>query len=187
MKRFFIYVLFITLLAVVSCTPSRESIYKTDYPLTSDCARSINTDLIVNIPAGWISVDENKSRSIDLWLIKEDFSSTIIFTPIHIDEHTYREIKEKDDLQAALNYSKTFRKALLGNGFKQSGDDEYFDINKRPFAAYRYINEEDLPVRVAVFRFAQYYYESSAEIKSVGKLSADSLFTIQNSVLSSLK
>ena len=194
MKRYLTNIVLVLLMVSAwACSSSRESIYKSDFPLMNEYANSTNEELSVKIPEGWLAVDENKNHSIDLWLVKEDFSATISFTPIHVDDSTYDEIKSSEsenDLSLALDYSKTFRKAVLGDKFKPVLKDEYFELDNRPFAAYQFTDSNSLPARVVVFRYGRFYYEVSANFsdkKAAGSFSSEELFRVQNSILSTLK
>ncbi|OGU59209.1 MAG: hypothetical protein A2V66_11320 [Ignavibacteria bacterium RBG_13_36_8] len=183
---------FIGVLLLFSCAPSQNSIYKSDYPMSLEIVRSSNTSLSLRIPEGWLSVEENLKHSIDLWLFSEDYTMSITVNPIHIDSLTALEVKRNggNDLTAVLNYSKAFRKAFLGFNYKEVEEDEYFTINSIACAAYQYFDENEFSVRVVLFRYGNFYYEVVAGFekpdKGVGS-KAESLFKIQNSVLSSLK
>ncbi|MFC2134233.1 hypothetical protein ACFLTH_06405 [Bacteroidota bacterium] len=193
MKKIFTLLLFTAVgLLISSCTPSRRSMYKSDHVLNADRAESLSTELTVRIPEGWIPVEDNKNRSVDLWLVSDDLTASIVFTPIHIDLTTMNEIheNESDDLMDVLEYSKTIRKALHGDDYKEVREDEYFTINGKPFAAYQFSREEQGITRVIIFRYLNHFFEMSAEFKNSADFSAEdyeNLFNIQNSVISSLK
>ena len=186
---FAIGIVFITFF---SCSSSRESIYKSDYPLQMEYGKSISTDLKVRIPEGWFYVEDNKNHTADLWLLRDDFGAAIAFNPIHIDGSTINEIHENeiDDLAEALSYSKTLRKAMHGTKFRGILADEYFEINGMLFAAYQYFDGSGLPARVIVFRYLNYFFEASASFRNTENAANSDfaqLFRLQNSVVSSLE
>ena len=190
-KTYIAFLIGIISILLNSCSSSREPLYGLDYPLTAEYVKSFSTDLKVQIPQGWFYVEENKNHSIDLWLLRDDMGAAIVFTPIHMDESTLNEIRESETngLSFALNFSKTLRKAMNGSGFKQLQDDEYFEINNTPYAAYRYTGKSGIPSRVILFRYAGYFYEAAASINNSSSASTEfeQLFRVQNAVLSSLR
>ena len=193
MRKIFLLIITVAVsFLIYSCTPSRRSVYTSDYPLSYDRAESLSTQLTVGIPEGWINIEDNKNRAADLWLLSEDLTASILFTPIHIDLTTMNEIRENesDDLMDVLEYSKTIRKALHGNIYKEILEDEYFSIDGRSFAAYRFRTETQGITRIIVFKYLNYFFEMSAEFNNTTGLSEEdyeNLFYIQNSAISSLK
>lgn len=179
-------------ISIYSCTPSRRSIYKSDHSLNLEGAQSLSTELNVRIPQGWMHVEDNKENSVDLWLVSEDLTASIVFTPIHIDSQTMSEIHENetDDLMDILEYSKTIRKAFNGSDYNETLEDEYFNINDKSFAAYQFEIKDQGITRIVVFQYLDHFYEASAEFKNGADFSDEdikNLFSTQNSVLSSLQ
>ena len=165
------------------------SAYPADYPLTENIAYSSSTDLTVNIPQGWSTAEDQQCKCIDLWLIRNDFSATLNLVTYEVSD-TIRKKTIEGKLDTLLSYSKQEKKSKLKEDFKQAGDDEYFNINGRPFAAYEYIGDEGLPIRVVVFQYQGRIFELSAmPAKDVGggKVDTEELFKVQQSVLSSVK
>jgi hypothetical protein len=198
-SAFFNYALYIIQFALLiclfsGCTATKKvsenvSIYPADYPLTDDIAYSLSTDLTVKIPEGWTTAEDQECKCLDLWLIRDDFSATLNLVTYEVND-TIRKKTIEGKLDTLLNYSKHLKKSKLKEEFKQAGDDEYFKAEGRPFAAYKYIGDEDLPIRVVVFQYQGRIFELSAmPAKKVGggNIDTEELFRIQQSVLSSIK
>lgn len=175
--------------AITKKVSENESIYPSDYPLTEDIAYSSSTDLTVNIPEGWTSAEAQECKCIDLWLIRNDFSASLNLITYEVND-TIRKKTIEGKLDTLLRYSQQLKISKLNKKYKQVEDDEYFKLNGRPFAAYEYIGDEDLPIRVVVFQYQGRIFEFSAmPAKNVGrgKVDAEELFKVQQSVLSSIK
>jgi hypothetical protein len=196
---FFNYTLYIVnfafLIFIISgCATTKKvsenvSVYPSDYPLTDDIAYSSSTDLTVKIPQGWGTAEDQECKCIDLWLIRNDFSATLNLVTYEVNDTIRRKTLE-GKLDTLLSYSKQLKKTKLKKEFKQAGDDEYFNVNGRPFAAYEYIGDEGLPIRVVVFQYQGRIFEFSAmPAKNVGggNVDLEELFKVQQSVLSSIR
>jgi hypothetical protein len=191
-----LYIINFTLLICLfsSCATTKKvsenvSVYPSDYPLSDDIAYSSSTDLTVNIPEGWTTAEDQECKCIDLWLIRDDFSATLNLVTYEVND-TIRKKTIEGKLDTLLSYSKQLKKSKLKEKYKQLDGDEYFKENGRPFAAYKYIGDEGLPIRVVVFQYQGRIFEFSAmPAKNVGgeKVDTDELFRIQQSVLSSIR
>ena len=67
---------------------------------------------------------------------------------------------------------------------KEFTNQEVFEINKKQFAAYEYVDDFKRAIRVVVFSFGNKYYELSAIPFKTDN--PQELYKIQNSVLSSI-
>jgi hypothetical protein len=185
--------LFISLI-VNSCSTSKKIITKgsnftTDYPLTEDIAYSASSDLTIRIPEGWTSAEDNECDCLDLWLIRDDFSAQLNLITYEVDDEIRKEAIN-GNLDTLVYFSKHLKKLRLKNNFQETGGDEYFEINEKPFAAYEYIGDEGLPIRIVVFQYKGRIFELSAiPAQKVGKSKVDinELFTVQQTVLASIK
>jgi hypothetical protein len=186
----FIYsILNISSCAGPSAVTEKESIYPSDYPLTEDLAYSLSSDLTVRIPQGWTAAEDNDCKCIDLWLIRNDFSATLNLVTYEVDDEI-RKAAINGKLDTLVYFSKKLKRIKLKNGFKQETEDEFFKLNDKDFAAYEYIGDEDLPIRIVVFQFQGRIFELSAmPAQKVGKgiIDTEELFTIQQAVLASIK
>lgn len=176
-------VIFFTLLLFTSCATSLNSLYSFDYPLTSQKAYSKNTNLSVNIPKGWFTAEDNECNCIDLWLIKDDFSQSLNFSIINVDEQTQNDIR-KSGIQKLVEYNKIFTRAKFGKEFKGFLNEENFIIGDRQFFAYQYHDNRDKIVRVVIFQLDNLFYEFTAISKDSNN--NEELWVIQNTVLTSI-
>jgi hypothetical protein len=191
-----LYIIHFTLLICLfsGCATTKKvsenvSIYPANYPLREDIAYSASTDLTVKIPERWSAAEDEDCKCIDLWLIRDDFSATLNLITYEVND-TIRKKTIEGKLDTLVSYSKQVKKSKIKKEFKQAEDDEYFKIEGRPFAAYEYIGDEDLPIRVVVFQYQGRIFEFSAmPAKKVGggKVDTEELFRIQQSVLSSIR
>jgi len=172
---------------IFSCTSSRYSTYSSDYPMTKEVVSSQSDVLYVKVPEGWYSVLDNDGKGIDLWLVKEDYSASLNFMAINVDNPGQK--SNDDGLKSILYYSKVLKKADMGESFKTLDEDEYFQINSINCGAYKYLSKEGLPVRVVVFKYGESYFEMTAlpVRKTDGEyIDPDELFRVQNSVIASI-
>ncbi|MDQ7817842.1 MAG: hypothetical protein RDU14_12525 [Melioribacteraceae bacterium] len=180
MKRL-LFIVFVLLLH--SCSAVVKSIYDFDYPLKSETAYSNNSNISVKIPEGWFTAVDNECNCIDLWLIKDDYTQSLNFTLINLDEVTRNEVKTSG-IKRVADYCKIFVRVKLGNSFKGFSGEESFELNGNLFFAYQYLDKDDKPVRVVVFEHQKRFYELTAISKESGNF--EQLFSIQNSVLTSM-
>jgi hypothetical protein len=181
MKKYLSIIVFVFLF---SCGGGVASIYETDYPLSKEIAYSKTSNLYVNLPSGWFTAEDNEYNCTDLWIVKDDYSESIAFKKINLDDDVLKEIGGTG-LDKITFYSKTFARVKLGKDFKNFYNEEFFEINGKTFAAYEYLNKNQIPVRVVLFRQYDKYYESEAISKDADII--HELFKIQNTVLSTLK
>jgi hypothetical protein len=170
-------------LTCYACSTSLNSIYKSDYPLTQQRAFSKTANISVKIPAGWFTAEDNESKRIDLWLIRNDYKQSLNFSLIHLDEKTRKNIRQHG-LKKLTEYNKIFVKVKFGNSFKGFLQDEVFELNGKNFSAYEYIDKDGSRNRVVLFEHYNNFYELTAFSKEHGN--NEQLWVIQNSVLTSL-
>lgn len=192
MKKALLLSLCAALTLIISACSAGEvkPLYNNDYPLTEDFAYSLSADFSVNIPEGWFTSEDNECKCIDLWLIREDFSATISFVPLDFLSSNPANQLEEDLLKEAVLYSKTRRMAKLQENFHPYETDEYFKLRGNQYAAYQYIGDEGLPIRVVLFSYNGAYFEVSAvpsQQVGSGVVNPSDLFRIQQTVISSIK
>lgn len=178
MKRLSIY--FLLLSIIFNACSSTSSLYNSDYTLTKKQAKSSTTDLLVNIPEGWFFSEANKEKFIDLWLIRDDYSASIIFLPIYFDvqnipddnyalKRIYDLVKVKSESEGNTNLTSNQTIEFFGNSL----------------LSFEFININHERCRTVIFqRKGQYFHCTAAIINS--QISPGELFTIQNSVLKSV-
>ncbi|MBM4171040.1 MAG: hypothetical protein FJ214_04130 [Ignavibacteria bacterium] len=167
-----------------SCSAGISSLYNHDYKLSSENANSKTTNLSVNIPNGWFEAEDNECNCIDLWLVRDDYSATLNFTQLFADKTVFSSSSE-NKLKHMTEFSKVFVKAKLGKNFTSFFNEEHFEINNKKFYAFEYKNEENKTIRIVVFNHNEKYFELKAI--PAKNISNKDLFTVQNSVLSSIK
>ncbi|MEW6701188.1 MAG: hypothetical protein AB1298_00570 [Bacteroidota bacterium] len=180
--QYFLYLILALILA--SCAGGISSIYSTAYPLTTETAKAKTSSLSVKIPEGWFAAEDNEQKLIDLWLIKDDYSAALNFVALNVDSLTMKEI-QNDELKSIVELSQTFKKAKYGKALTNFTNQEFFEINKKHFAAYEYLNDSKKNIRVVVFKIGNKFYELSAVPYKTENLSE--LYKIQNSVLASIR
>jgi len=120
---------------------------------------------------------------IDLWLVKNDYSATLNFVALNVDSLTMKEI-QSDEIKFVVEFSKAFKKAKYGKTFGGFVKQETFEMNKKKFSAYEYLDDAKRNIRVVVFKSGNKFYELSAIPVKTQNL--QELYKIQNSVLSSI-
>ncbi|MCU7490366.1 MAG: hypothetical protein HF309_09005 [Ignavibacteria bacterium] len=175
-----------------SCAPSRvgSAVYpNADYPLTNDTVYSASSDLTFRIPRGWTRAESGENKTLDLWLIRDDFSATLNLVALSADS-IFRAQAVEDSLLFALNYSRQLKINRMGAGYKAAREDEFFNFNQKRFGAYEYEGTEGLPVRVVVFTYKGRYFELSAvPTQSIGQIKVDpkDLFRVQQSLIATIR
>lgn len=175
-----------------SCAPSRigSAIYpEADYPLSKDTVYSASSDLTFLIPRGWTTAEAGENKTLDLWLIRNDFSAALNLVALNADSIFHAQAVE-DSLLFALNYSRQLKINRMGAGYKAMREDEFFNFSMKRFGAYEYEGIEGLPVRVVIFNYKGRYFEFSAvPTQSVGQTKVDpkDLFRVQQSLIATIK
>lgn len=91
--------------------------------MTNKKAVSPYSGLSINIPVGWREID---SEEFDIWLVDDDYSASIIFTPINIgDSLTETSTSPSNKISELLTYSKAMEKAKHQNSFNQISEDDF--------------------------------------------------------------
>jgi hypothetical protein len=172
----------LSFLFLYSCG-GQSSMYGFEYPLSVETAKSAVGNFTVAIPQGWY-IAENEQ--FDLWLVKDDLSTTIIFQSLNLDQKTKDELL-KNPASQLIEYSKMFRRGKLGDKYVDLKKDEEFRIDGKAFGAYEYIDGKGNIKRVVVFPLGNKYYESITVVKPpIQESNLDKIFSLQNSVLKSL-
>ena len=189
MRKFYInskntFLAIILISTFYACSGGFSSVYDFDYPLTTKTAKSNSTRLQIQIPQGWFVAEDNEYKTTDIWLVKEDYSATIKFVTVSLDDET-AESFASDELGKVVELNKVLLKAKLDKNFKGFTNEETFSSNSTVFSAYQYLDEKEEPVRTIVFKNDSKYYEVTAFALKSANLAE--IFKAQNSVLASLK
>lgn len=157
-----------------------SSIYDYDYPLTSRSAKSKTTGLQIKLPQGWREVDANGQEFIDLWLVNKANDASISLTPLNTEMQINS--RTETDLSIIKNLYLSFLKA--GEGDLDIIREEYFAIGPNKYEAIEYNLNNGIKRDILFSRNDNYYILSAV---SSGKYSNEKLFSIQNSVLTSIR
>lgn len=163
-----------------------SSLYNFDTPLTTDLAKSQTTELKVGIPKGWFSAEDNKEGKIDLWLVENDYNANVSFIRINPDEETLKK-SGKNVLKKIEEFSRLNNKLAHIDKYIDLLKNEEFELNGRKFLAYQFAGSKNL-YRVVVFKYKDFFYECIASIKpGQSKEDHENIYSVQNSVLYSIK
>ncbi|HMD14915.1 MAG TPA: hypothetical protein VKI62_09835, partial [Bacteroidota bacterium] len=81
------------LLILASCAGSIP--YTSHYPLSSDFFHSHDGMLTGKVPQGWFeSTDDSIVSSLTVWLIREDFSATLLIKELSLDQRTEQQVRQ---------------------------------------------------------------------------------------------
>lgn len=183
-KNLLKYLLLLSITILSACAGGVNSLYFSDYPLTTGKVSSQSGSFSVLLPKGWFIAEDNELRINEIWLIKEDYSASISFIPINVDSSTASQLAA-GGLQELKRLNIAFRKAKIGNKPVSIFNEELFQINSNDFLAYEYPDENNAKIRVVLFKFEGKFYECSAIPASAQNL--EELFNIQNTLLTSIQ
>jgi hypothetical protein len=176
-------ILFLFAAILNSCSSGLYSIYDFDFPMTNKIAKSNSSFIEVKIPQGWFVAEDNEYNATDLWLVKDDYSATIKFVMVSInDDDSQKSLLTQLDRIAELN--KLPVKKKLGKSFKDFSE-EVIENGTQKFLAFQYIDQKNQPVRTIVFKLGVKYFEVTAY--ALASSNPPDVFKAQNSVLASLK
>jgi hypothetical protein len=178
MKRQSVYIIIISI--IFNACSTTTTIYNSDFTLTNNQAKSLTTDLLVNIPVGWFTSQASEEKFIDLWLIRDDYSASIIFQPIYFEdqnvlydnvamEKIFDLVKVKSETDGNTNLTSNRSFVLFGNSL----------------LAFEFINKNHERCRTVIFLHKEQYFQCTATTLS-SQIAPGELFTIQNSVLKSI-
>lgn len=183
LSAFYFVLLFSATFLITACSSGLTSIYDFDYPITKTRAKSISGNLNAQIPVGWFVAEDNENNITDLWIIKDDYSATIKFVSISLNEKMMKSSAE-DILSRIVELNKILIKSKYGKSFKGFTNEEQFG-DSPVFYAYQYLDDKNIPVRVVVFNLGANYFESKA--LGVNSVNPTEIFKAQNSILASIK
>ena len=173
-KRFItLTLLFFTL---IRCT-STKSIYNFNSELTNETTNSHATDLQIFIPKKWFVAEDNDN--IDIWLIKNDYLSTIKFRTLSINPEAYK-LHEQNLASIEMELIKN----NFGKTFKGFTNIENFEMSGNVFSAFEFIDAKSNPTRIVIFKYKNIFYEVIATTKNISE--QKSLFDLQNTILKSI-
>jgi hypothetical protein len=192
-------VILITALVLASCgggSESTESLPETaPYRYAALAAMSRDyvsaTDGSVDVlrPDGWQRTsDPVEAPAIVLWLVSDDYSVSLSFSPMQMDPALYETLK-KDGIEAVAKVSLGLKQRNAGETVNVVQPVELFRIGGRLCAAYEYRSGAAEPlIRVVVFDTGRRFMECALfpASKTVTPAENRRLFEVQQSVLASL-
>ena len=143
-------------------------------------AKSSTTDLQVNIPQGWFTSQANDDHFIDIWLIKDNYSASIIFLPIHFENQN--NLYDNIAMERIFNLVKV-KSESDGNIILSSK--ETIDFSGNSLLAFEFTNTKHERSRTVIFLSNGLYFQCTAAVVN-SQITPGELFTIQNSVLKSV-
>jgi hypothetical protein len=177
MKRLLIY--FTPCIIIISACSSDSTIYDSDVILSNRTVNSGITDLRVHIPKGWFFTEAQKDNFIDIWLTRDDYSASIIFLPIYIENTDFN--TDNISLDRIFELVKVKAEAE-GNAIINPREKLIF--NENSLLAFEFTNPEDELLRTVIFPFNGVFYQCRAIIMN-SEADPSEIFNIQNSVLKS--
>ena len=146
-------------------------------------------DITVRAPSGWVeTMDQKNAPHIALWLVKEDYSASISFSPLQMDPVLYSSLK-KTGLRSIAKVSLSMKKDNAHDTVTVTHETEYFRMNDHDFAAYEYtVDGGKTVLRIVVFDTGTRFMECAllpATAPISGK-EALRYFETQQSVLASM-
>ncbi|MDI6804336.1 MAG: hypothetical protein QME58_10905 [Bacteroidota bacterium] len=150
------------LLAILFSFCAGTPYYSFNYPLTSELVNSSDGSLNALLPSGWFASNDNSHTKIFLfWLIKDDYSGSILLQEIQVDNSTRSRIK-KEDIKLLAEISNGFKKESADD-YYLSKEPELFIMNERQYCGYEYYSDNTSKrVRVVLFQIGEKFYECSA-------------------------
>ncbi len=178
LKRYIVLLLFIiSIINFTKCTSRYTQTSADENLLSLSYAKAKTSPISLQIPIGWREINANDSTFIDLWLVSEDFKSSLSLIPLN-SENKDQSLDEWEVISKLSNKMK----------FKNSGvefiDENSIEINDSAIAIYNFTHK-DHHYRVCIFNHLKRYYELTALEQNENNLTIIS--DIQNSVLASIK
>lgn len=157
--------------------------------LTREYVSTADGSLRVLRPEGWVRTSDPKNApSILLWLVREDYSASLSFSPIKMDPGLYQTLRN-ENLTAVAKVSLSLKERNAEDSVTIIQPVELFKVGGRICAAYEYrIAAAEPVIRVVVFDTGSRFMECVLYPASVSVTPAENrrLFELQQSVLASL-
>ncbi len=165
---------------------------KPHIPMSEEIIRSIDGDMIANIPEKWffVDVEEKVSSDIICFATNSDFTLGITFANIR-NIPQVEEVFDNEGLIGIARISFNNRQKKTADAIKLVGDYNILQIGAFTFAHYDFINSNGLLASSAVFKSEEnnYYEFSLLQMNITGKILPDKLETQQifESVLTTIQ
>jgi len=184
--------LIIVLTIVVSisgCLPSlkiSESEYKI-FNLTQEIAESRDRDFFVSLPSNWFNTKDVNYHNNEIWLVHENYSAVIALKKIYLKS----ELKTLNVLENLLTLAKVdaeLHKRKNALTFKLISVPGLYRNGNLSYSSFEYSFGKNQIARVVILEKNGNYFECIAYSteKGLAKISLVELFSIQESLISSL-
>lgn len=128
--------------------------------LSSQTISPVSKDFSIRIPNHWIEmIDDNNAPNLILWIMKQDYSASISFSPVVMDPALYKALL-RDGLKSVANVSLSMKKDRVKSAFQLIVPMEKFSFQEKEFYAYEYSHDGGKTItRVVVFDSGQRFIE----------------------------
>jgi len=181
-KRRIKYLALLISIIIFNHCSSRYSQTEVDQILTPERAFSKTSPISIRIPFGWREIDANDSTFIDLWLISDDYKSSLSLIPLHSDN-------AKRSFSHWISVSKLSNKMKFKNMKLVMSDEEIVKINEIDCHFYNF-RDNDSFYRISIFQFEENYFELTALENNISNDTSSKLQLlnqIQNAVIGSIE
>lgn len=188
MKKLFAIIVVVT--SVSGCLPSlriSESEYRI-FKLTNERAESRDRDFFVLVPPNWFPTKDNNYNANEIWLVNENYTSVIVVKKINsLSKQIVKD--QNEQLISLARTSLTLHKRKNEKSFRLNLTPKLFKNGNLIYASFEYGFGDHQIARVVITQVDDDYFESIAYTtgKGSGKISLIELYSVQESVISSLK
>ncbi|MBU0559996.1 MAG: hypothetical protein ABIG69_04810 [Bacteroidota bacterium] len=153
--------------------------------LSSQIVFNQSKSISANVPLHWFAPEANDSSGIDLWLVKDDYSASIVIISINVNTfQTKSGIQSELDLVAKLFLAA--KKAEGGKNFKLIRDLTNFRLANKLCIEFEFLDKNLLSSRSIVFMYKGGFYSCTLKIlKPNSSIYSDK--AVQNAVLNSIE
>jgi len=181
-QKYWVFLLFIISAFIFSQCTSRYSQKEADKILSTERVSAKTSPISFLMPQGWRVIDANDSTFIDLWLINDDYNSSLSVIPLHSDD-------TNQSLSQWVSVSKLSNKMKFKNERIKIIDDGKEEINGIQIVSYHFWNKISLH-QISIFMFKGKFYELTTWDKNLNQVESSQikyLSEIQSAFISSIK
>jgi len=181
-RKLWAFLLFVISTLFFSQCTSRYTQKDAEKILSTERVTANTSDISVLAPKGWRTIEANDSSFVDLWLVSEDYNTSLSIIPLHGK-------KNKQSLTEWNSISKLSNKMKFKKDNIEIVDDGNNEINGIQTVSY-YFKTNDALHRITIFKFNGKFYELTALDKGFNYNRAshlDYLRELQTAVIQSVK
>jgi len=174
--------LFLILIFMFVRCASRYSQSNADKALSTERVSAKTSPISFLIPHSWRVIDANDSTFVDLWLISDDYNSSLSLIPLHSENID-------QNLSEWIKISKLSNKIKFRDENIKIIDEDSEQINEIKTASYYFKNNKSLH-RISLFKFKGKFYELTALDKNPNHDESSQIkysTKIQYAIISSIK